>query len=249
MPQKPFIHARNCYLSFPELGNSQSLKKLLLHRILGQSKKVVPNEQHLLGPLNIEINSGEKVAILGQNGAGKSSFLRLISKVYHPTMGSIKSHGTINAMIDIHAGVKDDLSGRANAKMLLKFFQPSDAKRTFDETQIIDEIKEFSGLGETFEKPVSTYSSGMRLRLVFATITTQHSDILIMDEWMSVGDHEFLKKVDDRLLSLVEKSKIFVLATHSPKAALSLCERGIVMKKGEIIFDGAIDAACKFYFG
>ena len=248
MSREPFLSIQNCSLSFPSLVNAQSLKKKLLLALFGRSNQLPPSVQHLVGPINVDIKNGERVAILGPNGAGKSSLLRLMTKVYHPTYGVIATSGSINSMIDIHAGVKDELSGRDNARMLLKFFQPQNGEQTSSTTQILEEIKHFSGLEEAFEKPVSTYSSGMRLRLVFSTVTTQNSDILVMDEWMSVGDHEFVSKVNDRLHSLVEKSQIFVLATHSSEAALSLCERGIVMKKGEIIFDGPIADACNFYF-
>jgi len=241
------INIKDCSILFPETAGLKSFKNKLLMTAIGQSAKVRPERQHLLGPISLEIKKGENVAILGENGAGKSSLLRLISGIYTPTSGISNIFGSVVSMIDIHAGVKDEMTGRNNAKMLMRFFG-NNINRSQNQNKVLENIKEFSGLEDAFEKPIATYSSGMRLRLVFSTVTLQRADIVLMDEWLSVGDHAFLKKVNLRLKQVVDDAHIFLLATHSQETALELCERGIVLKNGRILFDGSIKDACDFYF-
>jgi lipopolysaccharide transport system ATP-binding protein len=198
-----------------------------------------------LEPTSLSIHAGERVGLMGPNGAGKSTLLRVVSKVYRPTTGIATIEGSIGTLIDISLGMNPEATGRQNIFLRAAMLGISrrEIKRKFQN------IAEFSELEDFLEMPVRTYSSGMQLRLSFAVSTILVPDILVMDEWLSVGDQSFKEKAENRLREIVEGSKMLVLASHDRKLLETTCSRGLVLDRGKVAFDGPISHATDRYFG
>lgn len=208
------------------------------------SKKQNYKKKVSVNDVNIEIRKGETVAIFGKNGAGKSTILKMITGVVYPTKGEITVKGRVSALLELTAGFDPEFTGRENIRFrgqLLGLSRDAIAKV---EPDIID----FSELEDYIDQPVRTYSSGMKARLGFATNVNVQPEILIVDEALSVGDSEFRRKSSDKIREIVGKENVtFLFVTHSTEVASSFCERGIVMHLGNMLYDGPIDEAIKFY--
>lgn len=197
-----------------------------------------------LDGLTFSLHEGERVGLVGHNGAGKSTLLRALSGVFQPTKGTYSAEGTVGSLIDIALGINPEVSGRENVFIrgaLLGMTKAEIASK-------FDEIVEFSELGEFIEMPVRTYSSGMHLRLAFAVSTVVRPDILLMDEWLSVGDESFKVKAEERLRDLVNSTKVLVIATHSRTLIEKLCSRVMWLEHGQIKMDGPADIVSAAYF-
>jgi lipopolysaccharide transport system ATP-binding protein len=197
-----------------------------------------------LDRLNLLAGDGERIGLVGANGAGKSTLLRVLSRVYVPSSGSAKIDGSVGSLIDISLGVNPEATGRENIFLrgALLGLTKLEIKSRFEE------IVDFAELGDFIEMPVRTYSSGMNLRLAFAVSTIVRPEILVMDEWLSVGDESFSRKAQKRLAELVESTKILVLATHSQKLLESTCNRAIWLEHGSVIMDDSVEKVSKSYF-
>lgn len=195
--------------------------------------------------LNFEFKDGEKIALVGHNGAGKSTLLRALSRIYTPTSGKAIITGDVGSLIDIGLGINPEATGKENVFIrgqLLGLSKKEIARK-------YDEIVEFAELGDFMEMPVRTYSSGMHLRLAFAVSTVVRPEILLMDEWLSVGDESFRHKAEKRLSDLVTTTKILVIATHSRELVESVCNRVIWLEHGQIKMDGPVEEVSAAYFG
>ena len=192
-----------------------------------------------LDNISVRINEGDRIGILGRNGAGKTTLLRLITGVYAPVGGRIEVKGQVSSLIDIQLGLNGNLNGDENIRLRSLYMGIS--RQEIE--QKINEIADFSELGEYLDLPLNTYSSGMKIRLAFAVATGFEPDVMIMDEWMSAGDSVFRVKARERLLRLVDESKIFVIASQMPSLHRKLCTKGLVLDKGRVIFYGPIDEA------
>lgn len=228
------ILARDVTVKFPILENShRSLKKAVLNLTTG-GKIGHDAGQHVtvtaLDSLNFEFNQGDRIGLVGHNGSGKTTLLRVLSGVYAPTRGDLKVNGKIASLLDLSMGLDPDATGFENIYLrgVLDGLHPKEIR---DKT---DEIADFSELGEYLNLPVRTYSSGMMLRLAFAISTSIEADIIIMDEWLSVGDADFSAKAATRLESLVDKASILILASHSPELVSRVCNRQIRLEHGRI---------------
>ncbi len=184
-----------------------------------------------LSDINLEINSGDRVGILGHNGAGKSTLLRCISGIYEPTSGTIKRQGSVAPLIEIGAGMEPELSGYDNIKRLLRVQNIPDK----DSQALTKSIAEFSELKDFLPLPVRTYSSGMLMRLMFSVSTVRSPDILVMDEFFSVGDELFRKKAESRIISHINKSSILIFASHNENLIRKFCKKSIILRHGKII--------------
>ena len=198
-----------------------------------------------LKDLNLEIKSGDRLGIVGHNGAGKSTLLRLLSGVYEPSSGKIKRSGSISSLVDISLGINAENTGRENIFLRGKLMGLS--KREIDEK--LDEIIEFSELGDYVNLPVRVYSSGMLLRLAFSVSTSISADILIMDEWLSVGDGAFAERSGQRLRNLVDESDILVIASHTRDLLEETCNRIVWLEHGVIRKVGSAQDIIPEYFG
>ena len=194
--------------------------------------------------VSFTIKRGQTVALIGSNGSGKSTILKMITGVSKPTSGKIEVNGRINALLELTAGFNQECTGRENIyiKCSILNMQPEEIKAI--EQDIID----FADIGDYLDQPVKMYSSGMKARLGFAISVHIIPDILIVDEVLSVGDKEFKNKCLSKVKELIFNDNITVLfVTHSMQMAREFCTRGIVLKKGKLLFDGDIDDAIKYY--
>ena len=197
-----------------------------------------------LEDVSFEIHEGERVGLIGHNGAGKSTLLRALSNVYAPTAGRAEIVGEIGSLVDIGLGIDGEATGRENIfiRGALLGLKRKEIEERFDE------IVEFSELGEFINMPVRTYSSGMHLRLAFAVATIIRPEILLMDEWLSVGDAAFNEKAESRLLELVRSSQILVIASHSRELIERTCNRVMWFEHGKLKMDGNVQTVCKAYW-
>ncbi len=198
-----------------------------------------------LKDLNLEIKSGDRLGIVGHNGAGKSTLLRLLSGVFEPSSGKISRSGSISSLVDIALGINGENTGRENIFLRGKLMGLS--KRQID--QKIEEIIEFSELGDYINLPVRIYSSGMLLRLAFSVSTSISADILIMDEWLSVGDGAFAERSSERLRELVNNSEILVIASHARDLIEETCNKVVWLEHGVIKKVGPVAEIVPEYFG
>lgn len=207
-------------------------------------KNVKGKKNNAISDVSFDIKRGEMVALFGRNGAGKSTLLKMITGVAYPTKGEIQIDGRVSALLELTAGFDAELTGRENIFFRGSLLGLNQAEIKKIEPTVID----FAELDEYIDQPVRTYSSGMKARLGFAINVNIDPEILIVDEALSVGDKSFKKKCTEKIHELVEEKNItFLFVTHSTKTAAEFCTRGIVMKKGEKVFDGGIEESIEFY--
>jgi lipopolysaccharide transport system ATP-binding protein len=237
------ILAHDLSVEFPIFENShRSLKKKVLNLTTGG---IIGNDagNHpvvtALNQLNFRFGDGDRIGLVGHNGSGKTTLLRVLSGIYSPTRGGLELKGRVASLLDVSSGVDPDATGFENIYLrgIMNGFKPSRIKDK------IDEIADFTELGEYLNLPVRTYSSGMMLRLTFAISTSIEADILIMDEWLSVGDADFQSKAAERLKRLVDNASILIIASHSPELIQNVCNRRILLEHGRIMADEPIIAA------
>ena len=229
-------------------ANGRSLKKRLFQIATGgqlgadQQGRVTVRA---LENLSFSFKDGDRIGLLGHNGAGKSTLLRLLSGVYAPSSGKARVIGEIGSLIDISLGIDPEATGRENIYLrggLLGMNRPAINKK-------VDEIIDFSELGDFVDMPLRTYSTGMHLRLAFAVSTVVRTDILLMDEWLSVGDEGFKRKAEIRMTELVKSTNILVIASHSRDLVLQTCNRLIWLEHGKVRMDGDPQSVTATYFG
>lgn len=230
-----FDHVRKTYKLF---RNDQQ-------RLLATfSKHVKYDTINASDDLSFECRRGESLALLGDNGAGKSTALKMITGVCFPTEGTLEVHGRVSALLELSAGFDRQLSGMENIQMRCQLWG-LDKQET---AELIPEIVEFSELGKYIDQPMRTYSSGMRARLGFAFASSIRPDILVVDEALSVGDRKFSRKCKAKVRSIMDEKNVTVLfVTHSSNMAKEFCEKGIVIQHGRSVFSGSIDEAIDFY--
>ena len=195
--------------------------------------------------LDLDIVAGDRIGIIGHNGSGKSTLLRLLTGIYEPSSGSIQRSGSISSLVDISLGINPESTGRENIFLRGKLLGLS--KKEIDAK--IEEIIEFSELGDYINLPVRIYSSGMLLRLAFAVSTSITADILIMDEWLSVGDGSFGERASKRLQDLVDNSEILVIASHNKSLIEQTCNKVVWLEHGVIKKTGPVSEITSEYFG
>ena len=228
------ISLKNVAVSFPIYGaGSASLKKTLAASVTGGrfGKETGVNVVEALSNINLELKSGDRLGLLGHNGAGKSTLLRALAGVYEPSAGEFVRYGSVASLIDPSLGIEPDATGIEN--IMLRGLVMGMSKKQVDD--MTPQICEFSGLGEYVNMPVRTYSTGMMMRLAFSISTSVQADILLMDEWLSVGDADFTHKAEQRMKDVVSKSGILVLASHSPELIARECNRVIHLEHGRIV--------------
>ena len=203
------------------------------------------NERFLaLNDLSFEVKKGETIGIIGHNGAGKSTILKLICRVTAPTKGNILMNGRITSMLEVGTGFHPELTGRENVYLNGAILGMSKAEIT----KKFDEIVEFSEVGQFIDTPVKRYSSGMKVKLAFAVASHLDSEIMIMDEVLAVGDVNFQNKCIERMKKVAaEEGRTILYVSHNMATVKSLCERCIVLSHGTKAFEGPTDEAIAIY--
>lgn len=242
--EKCFIKMKDVNLYYPSTTyNASTLKEEVFSRLSGKNKKNTLCDVHALKDFNLEINEGDKLGIIGHNGAGKSTLLKTIAGIYPIKSGEIQTSGSIRSLFELSLGFEFEATGRENImyRGLLLGETPDIIARK--EKEII----EFADLGEFIDYPIKAYSSGMLVRLAFAISTSIEGDIILLDEIIGAGDANFYAKAKRRMTTLMENAKILVLVSHELAVIEELCNRVILVKKGQIIADGKPKEIVQYY--
>jgi ABC-type polysaccharide/polyol phosphate transport system ATPase subunit len=222
-----------------------SLKTVLLRKAVGGrfGRRGANLIVTALTGINLEIGDGERIGLVGHNGAGKTTLLRVLAGVYPPTRGSVKIIGRVSPMFNISLGMSIDATGIENVRLCGALWGFSR-----DEIEAgVNDVVEFTELGDYLKIPVRTYSSGMLMRLSFAIATLRQPEILLLDEVIGVGDAEFVKKAEDRLLKLADRASIIVVASHSDAIIRRLCTKAIWLTQGAIGAFGEVEEVLHAY--
>jgi lipopolysaccharide transport system ATP-binding protein len=205
---------------------------------------IAPREEHwVLKDVSFSIGPGEAVGIVGQNGAGKSTLLKLITGTTRPTQGSVQLSGRVAAILELGMGFNPELTGRENAYHSAGLMGHSHA----DITGAMPEIEAFAEIGEYFDQPMRTYSSGMLMRVAFSVATAFKPDLLIVDEALSVGDSYFQHKSFGRMRQFRDEGVSIMLVTHGLGDVRTVCDRVILLEKGRVLKDGLPDEVIDYY--
>jgi lipopolysaccharide transport system ATP-binding protein len=209
------------------------------------SPKIKDKKGHMwaLRDVNIEIKDGDVVGIIGRNGAGKSTLLKILSRITSPTSGRAEIRGRLASLLEVGTGFHGELTGRENVYLngTILGMKKAEINRRFDE------IVEFSGVKDYIDTPVKRYSSGMNVRLAFAVAAHLDPDILIVDEVLAVGDAAFQQKCLGKIGSAAREGRTILFVSHNAAAVENLCRRGIVLDKGQVVFDGTQTDALNVY--
>lgn len=241
------IEVHNAYVDFPIFdAKTRSLKKKVLGKVgghIGTDSKIPIIEA--LQDITLSLKEGDRVGLVGHNGAGKSTLLRLLSGIYEPTRGAAKITGRVAPVFDLGVGMDQETSGFENIMirgMYLGMTRKQMEKR-------VDDIAEFTELGDYLQMPLRTYSTGMRVRLALGVVTSIDPEILLLDEGIGAVDAAFLNKARDRLVDLVRRSGLLVFASHQDDLLLELCTSAIWMDEGHLKMQGSLREVITAYKG
>lgn len=243
------IELRHVGVQFPVFNAATlSLKNRVLSSVTG-GRIQRERDRHVLvrglDDLSFQLQAGDRVGLIGHNGSGKTTLLRVLAGIYTPTEGEVRIRGQAMALINIGLGIDPEATGRENIwlRSAMMGIPPQQTRAC------MDEIIEFSGLGEFIDMPFRTYSSGMQMRLAFSVSTATQPQILIMDEWLSTGDEAFRTKAEARMNDMLANTEIMILASHDPNLIRHTCSRVLWLEHGRIRQDGPPETVIPAYFG
>ncbi len=242
------ISLENVNVEFPIYEIAQrSVKQRLLKITSGRFKLATDAALTVraLNDITLKASRGERIALIGLNGAGKTTLLQTMAGIYKPCSGRRTTQGRVASMLNIMLGMSGESTGYENILLRGTFL----GWKNEELRAKAREIAAFSDLGPFLDVPIRTYSTGMRLRLAFAISTAITPDILLMDEWIGFGDQSFSERAEDRMMRLVARTGILVIASHDPSLLERICFRGIVLDQGKLVYDGPIHAALQYYQG
>ncbi len=229
MEKENAIEIRNMTKSF-KIYKDQS--RTIKERLIRSASR--PEVKTVLQDISLDIHKGETVALIGTNGSGKSTLLKLMTKILYPNQGEIETQGKLASLLELGAGFHPDFTGRENIYFNASVFGMS---RNEIESRVND-IIEFSELGENIDEPVRTYSSGMYMRLAFSVAINVDADILLIDEILAVGDQHFQNKCFEKLEELRDSDKTIVIVSHALETVQNLCTRAVWIYRGHVKLDG-----------
>jgi ABC-2 type transport system ATP-binding protein len=241
------ITTRNASVDFPIFdAKSRSLKKTMLGLVGGNiaSDAKIPVIQ-ALRDITVHLDHGARVGLVGHNGAGKSTLLRLLAGIYEPTSGTAEVRGKVAPVFDLGVGMDPEISGYENIMNRGQFLGMT--RKEMEKR--VDDIAEFTELGDFLSMPLRTYSTGMRVRLALGVVTSIDPEILLLDEGIGAVDAAFLEKARGRLSDLVDRSGLLVFASHSDEFLRSLCTSAIWMEQGHIRQQGPLQEVLVAYKG
>jgi len=238
----PHIHLQHVDLEFHVGAERHDTIKTALRRGFGR-RQVEARTVKALQDVTLTIRSGERVGLIGHNGAGKSSLLKIMAGIYPPQRGIVDTHGHVCPLFEFVTGFEMEATGWENirTRALLLGMSPKEID------QKIDSIAEFSNLKEFLDIPVRHYSTGMFVRLAFATSTAVDPQVLLLDEVMAAGDAAFIESARHRMNELMERANIVVFASHSLEVLPTFCDRSILLNHGYIVADGPTSEVAKRY--
>ncbi len=225
---------------------SRSLKKSFVHLTTGGKISTEARGAvvvRALQNISLQIEHGDRVGLIGNNGAGKSTLLRVVSEIYEPTSGSIDINGKVSPLLDVMLGMEHESTGYENIIMRGILLGLTEKKIK----QKMDDIANFSELGDYLSVPLRTYSAGMKVRLAFGAATSVDPEILVLDEVVGAGDAGFMNKAKKRLDQLVEKSSIVLFAAHSDEIIKRFCNKVVLLESGSVRYFGPIDKGLSLY--
>ncbi|OYZ20728.1 MAG: hypothetical protein B7Y39_10175 [Bdellovibrio sp. 28-41-41] len=243
--KEAFIKFENVNLTYDlYLDKTNNLKEYVINKLTNRRPvSKVMEKVAALKNINIEFRHGDRIGIIGRNGAGKSTMLKVISGIYKPSSGKLTVSGNIQPLIEIGAGFDPEFTGRENIYLNGYMLGFTKEQIRLKENEII----EFTELGEFIDVPVKYYSSGMAVRLAFTIATSIEPEILAFDEMLAAGDIEFIQKAKLRMDSLITKAKMLIIVSHDLGMIKSLCTKVLVFHQGQICFIGTPDEAIEFY--
>lgn len=246
------ITQNECYIRLENISldyslyhdKTNSLKEFLVTRITGKKYVHARKEKvRALDNINLNIEHGQRLGIIGLNGAGKSTLLKVISGIFKPSAGQLHISGTIQPLIEVGAGFDLEFTGREN--IYLNGYMLGFTKKEL--AAVEDQIIKFTELEEFIDVPIKYYSTGMAVRLAFTIATMVKPEILVFDEMLAAGDAAFIDKAKRRLDSLMDSAKIMVIVSHDLDFVKNVCNRLIILEKGNIVFDGTVSEGLARY--
>lgn len=230
-----YVRAKDVVVEFPIYGSSsRSLKRAVIRAATGGILAKDARDHvvvRALDRVNLEFKEGDRVGVIGHNGSGKTTLLRVLAGAYEPVSGEIEVRGRIASMLNLWLGMDMEATGYENIYMRGAIM----GLRRRQIVQLVEEITAFADLGDYLAMPLRTYSSGMAMRLGFSISTSVPADIILMDEWLSVGDADFAAKAKVRLDRLLDQAKILVLATHDESLIRSMCNKLVRLNHGSVV--------------
>lgn len=238
---EPVINVEDVGMMF-NLNNEKidNLKEYIIKFLTG---KLHYNEFWALKDISFKVEKGDRLGVMGFNGAGKSTLLKVIAGVMKPTQGSVKVKGIIAPMLELGAGFDPNYTGAEN---IFLYGATMGYSRKFIQSKY-DEIIEFSELNEFIDVPIKNYSSGMKARLGFAIATAVSPEVLILDEVLSVGDAKFKKKSEAKLRGMIDTGITVLFVSHNTEQVRKICNKAIILQKGQIVASGTADEVCDKY--
>ena len=205
------------------------LKELLL-----RNRRTYHREFWALNDISFNVERGDSVALLGPNGSGKSTLLQIVAGVLRPTKGAVKAKGRITSILELGSGFQPDYTGRENVILngVILGIPEIEIRRK------LDEIAEFAEVGDFFDQPIRTYSSGMVIRLAFASMINVDPEILVIDEAMAVGDRRFQLKCLDKIRNLRSRGTTLLFVTHEPGMVMKYCQNAVLLNGGQMVMKG-----------
>jgi lipopolysaccharide transport system ATP-binding protein len=249
MSSSAYLRLSDVRVDFPIYeANARSLKARLA--VIGSGGRIGITQTggvsiEALRDLNLSLQAGDRLALLGHNGAGKSTLLRVMAGIYEPVTGKVESAGRVGSLFDLALGMDPDATGWEN--IIIRGLLMGLGRREVMRRR--DEIGAFSDLGDYLAMPVRTYSTGMMLRLAFSVCTSSAPDILLMDEWLSVGDAAFVERAEARMKEVVSNAGIVVLASHSTELLRHVCNKALLLEHGRVVRFGSVDEVIACYTG
>ena len=197
----------------------------------------------ILQDITFSLEQGDRLALIGPNGAGKSTLLQTLAEVLLPSQGTLDIEGDVSALFNLSLGLRRQSTGRRN--ITIRNLLERKTKQQINER--MQDIIDFADIGDAIDNAMETYSQGMAMRVIFSAATMYDPDILLMDEWLGVGDMEFREKSAVRMQELVDRSGIIVLATHHQRLSRDLCNKGLYIREGRIVTFGTVEEAWDDY--
>jgi lipopolysaccharide transport system ATP-binding protein len=247
LQSRPVLELYDVSLRIPvSTKEARSLKKVLIRSVTGGNlmrKEGQGAEIEALRDINCIIRHGERIALIGHNGAGKSTFLRLVSGIYQPSSGVFRAHCPVFPMIQKSFITSQDLNGMQAAKGHYLLIHGN--LQGFDE--FLNDVIEFSGLGDFMHLPIKGYSEGMAARLLFSMLTSSQHECLALDEGFGASDARFFAKAKLRMEKFIASAGTLLLASHSNELLRQFCTRGIVFDQGQIVCDASLEESLAYY--